>query len=335
MTGHTAKGYVNFISSNIKDISKVIILNHPSNVLKTKVLRQLLNHFTSEYEVEMILSANGRDYLEGILITKASLAIITDSIAEKAGEARIFDLTEVLPASENHELLTQAILEDFKESYHFLAKALAIHDRLESVYIAEMDFKKADQVAENFIQRTLGEIPPKKKESVKKHRLFGTNTHEGAINVIPDLLRRVQSRFFLKGRAGTGKSTFLRSVINECENLGLNMEIYHCSFDPDSIDMLLVPEADFCIFDSTGPHEFFPEAKQDVIIDLYEETVTPGTDEKYATEIQNLTKDYKREIKKALKKIRYAREKQLEIEKKYSITDFKVKNIVKQILANL
>src|SRR5699024_5926954 len=114
------------------------------------------------------------------------------------------------------------------------------------------------------------------------------------------LTEQVGKRYFIKGRAGTGKSHLMKQVLEECEAYGLDVEIYHCSFDPDSIDMLIIRELDCCLFDSTDPHALDPNRVDDEVIDMYEKTVKHGTDEKYETEIARITKQYKGEMKKGL-----------------------------------
>src|SRR5699024_3107474 len=120
------------------------------------------------------------------------------------------------------------------------------HDDLEAIYIKEMDFKRADQLIEQFISDHVNTIPMKHTPSHKYHRMFGTNTMEGAVNIASELIRPIPKRFILKGRAGTGKSVFMKSVAKACKQRGLDLEIYHCSFDPSSIDMVLIRDA-FCI----------------------------------------------------------------------------------------
>lgn len=46
-----------------------------------------------------------------------------------------------------------------------------------------------------------------------------------------------------------------------------------------SIDMVLVRELGLCAFDSTPPHEYFPEKSGDVTIDIYREAVKSNTNE--------------------------------------------------------
>src|SRR5699024_2759711 len=133
-----------------------------------------------------------------------------------------------------------------------------IHDDLEAIYIQEMDFKRADELIDQFIFRQVKNIPMENRSSQIYRRMFGTNTADGAVNVALELMHPITKRFILKGRAGTGKSVFMKNVAKACEKRGLDVELYHCSFDPSSIDMVLVRN-DFCIMDGTAPHEINPE----------------------------------------------------------------------------
>src|SRR5699024_8801651 len=161
---------------------------------------------------------------------------------------------------------------------------LTIHDELEQVYIDEMDFSKANKLAEHVLNDIFTDVPMLNKQAHVYKRLFGTNTIEGAINEVEQIIEPIKHRVFIKGRAGTGKSVLL----------GYDVELHHCSFDPQSIDMVLIRDLNYCLFDSTAPHEFFPTRATDQIVDLYETTVTKGTDEKYAEKIAQITQAYKK-----------------------------------------
>ena len=86
------------------------------------------------------------------------------------------------------------------------------------------------------------------------------------------------------GHTGSGKSTLLKKLMVHAQMKGLDVEVYHCGFDPNSLDMILLPELDTVIFDSTAPHEYFPSRENDVVVDMYKELITEGTDETYAEE---------------------------------------------------
>ena len=171
--------------------------------------------------------------------------------------------------------------------------AKTYHDLEEEIYISEMNFDKANAVLNRFLAQLLEGRAKKEKSGFAFHRFFGAGSVHGNLCYIPQLTESVQKRYFIKGRAGTGKSTFLKKVARALLEFGFDTEIYHCSFDPNSLDMVIAREIGVCLFDSTAPHEFYPERETDEIIDFYQECVTPGTDEKYADRICELETAYK------------------------------------------
>ena len=310
VTGNTSKGLMNFLPSNVEDFNQIIILKHPSHQLKTNVIKNIIKNY-EQYDLEVLLSTLGYEFIEGVIIREISVAVIMDRIAtpDLPGAIELdlglflqhppFSTIEITDAKKNFENYTQIAYDNFETG-------LKIHDNLEAIYIGEMDFNKADLLTEEFIRKMLSNAKKKNSESKIYRRLFGTNTKDGPVNEVPHIIEPISSVFHIKGRAGTGKSTFMKKVIKACKEYGLDMELYYCSFDPDSIDMVMVRELDFCLFDSTDPHEFFPEREGEVVIDLYKETVTPGTDEKFAAEIQEVNTNYKSYMKKAIQDLKKA-----------------------------
>lgn len=339
VTGNTSQGFVNYLSTNIKNIEHIIVLKHHSHTLKTAVLQQLLQQFAKLDEMlEVLCSPFGDEYLEGIIVRGQSLAVLIDTVM--TSEVRNFkeiELEDWVPAQHSSiENLTNRIDEHRKNSYVKLEKALKVHDDLENIYIREMNFEKANELSDIFIKEILQGASSQNQNPHIYHRLFGTNIDQGPVNKLPQLIEDISNRVYIKGRAGTGKSVFLNKVIQACIEHGFDVEQYHCSFDPGSTDMVLVPELDLCVFDSTAPHEFSPDRDDDVIIDLYKETVTPGTDEKYAQEILQITRRYKGLLREGTDDLKEAKFWQDKREEPYiSIDPAKVLSIAEEILRNI
>ena len=95
----------------------------------------------------------------------------------------------------------------------------------------------------------------------------------------------MEKRFFIKGRPGTGKSTFLKKLSAKLRENAFDVEEYYCSFDSNSLDMVICRELSFCVFDSTPPHEKFPQRATDEILDFYVESGLFGVDEKHEKEL--------------------------------------------------
>lgn len=99
-------------------------------------------------------------------------------------------------------------------------------------------------------------------QSRRSRRLFaGSNTPRGFVSFFDQIVPRRDARRFiiLKGGPGTGKSTLMRRLAEEGEALGLEVERFHCSSDPDSLDAVFFPRAGFAVVDGTSPHVIDPE----------------------------------------------------------------------------
>lgn len=301
--GHTAEGIVNYIESNLKGIKQVIILRHDNKQFIADVLRFFEEQWEDKSTIETIYSPYLTKQLEGIIDRKHALAVLAEGILSNETRAlKEIDLNEWLPVQVDNDI-KKAGNQLLQEAYRLIKEALVIHDKLERVFINEMNFAKADKVAEKLLKEMFDQVPTKNKQGQVVERLFGTNTIDGAVNEVEQIIKPINHRVFIKGRAGTGKSVLLKKVLNKSLEKGYDVELYHCSFDPQSIDMVLIRELNYCLFDSTAPHEFFPTRATDQVIDLYETTVTSGTDEKYAKEIIQITNAYKEKLKKGLENI--------------------------------
>ena len=112
------------------------------------------------------------------------------------------------------------------------------------------------------------------------------------MNYVANLTEGLAARYFIKGRPGTGKSTFLKKLAERAMASGYDVEVYYCSFDKESLDMVTVPELSFAVFDSTAPHELFPEGERDTVLDFYLEAHLSGIDERYESVLEPIKKRY-------------------------------------------
>ncbi|MNJ43831.1 hypothetical protein D3C77_388570 [compost metagenome] len=139
-----------------------------------------------------------------------------------------------------------------------------------------------------------------KESGVVTRRFLGAATWRGAVDFVLNLTEDVPTRIFVKGRPGSGKSTLFKKIAAIAEERGIDTEVYHCGFDPNSLDMLIFRSLGVAIFDSTAPHEHFPLREGDSILDIYELAIAPYTDEKYAEEIAGVKARYTASMQHAI-----------------------------------
>lgn len=65
-------------------------------------------------------------------------------------------------------------------------------------------------------------------------------------------------KIILKGGPGTGKSTFMKAIAADFGRSGYDLEYHWCSSDNDSLDGVVIGDADVCLLDGTAPHVVDP-----------------------------------------------------------------------------
>ncbi|MBE7028537.1 MAG: hypothetical protein E7407_05850 [Ruminococcaceae bacterium] len=189
-------------------------------------------------------------------------------------------------------------LGELENAKAYFESALSVHDEWEKYYIDNFDFERLDNKCTE-LKAEIFEGREKNKEGKVIDRFLGAATAFGAVDYIEDLTENINKRYFIKGRPGTGKSTFMKKIVNEAKMHGFDTECYHCAFDPKSLDMVVIRELSICIFDSTAPHEHFPKDTCDEIIDFYDIGSKRNIDREYKGELSLIAAKYKENINNA------------------------------------
>lgn len=277
----TAKGRRDYLSSQLKGIDKIIEINEPTCYEASRTLDEVLHVWEKEEPATAAIEC-----LLDPLNSRLKVAVIN----------RQKQCACVTPV----RLINDSLREDY---YHALKTGLTLHDDLEAIYQQATDFDLLNQFVTDFIAE---HIPPqstteKNSHPITFHRFLGSTTAYRTIDFIPKLTENLTKRYFIKDRAGTGKSTTLKKIAQAARDVGYQTEVYHCGFDPDSLDMVIIRELDLAIFDSTLPHEHFPSRTGDELIDFYGTFIKASTDREFDEQITDLNNQINDETKRAIK----------------------------------
>ncbi len=318
--GNTAQGFINKLTTNLQGIKELFIIRGRPETGKAGFMSLIADECQKTgLKHECIHCPSSPDTYDGLVVPDLKLAVIDSTdlhynrLISSNPAGRYID-TDSAFDSEKLGKVTASITGIIRENeiYHesafqYFSSALGIHDDWEKIYIENMDFSKANALSSAVIDMILGEnrLP---KFPVIKERFFGASTPAGAMDFIENLTGNISKRYLLKGRPGTGKSTLLRKMAAVSVERGLDAEVYSCAFDSKSLDMIIWPELDKCIFDSTAPHLYEPSKPNDEVIDMYAECVKPDTDKKYEKELAEFNKRYKKAIENGTEYLATAKE---------------------------
>lgn len=104
------------------------------------------------------------------------------------------------------------------------------------------------------------------------HYFAGANTARGFTSCFDSILPRAQQKrmYYIKGGPGVGKSTLMKRFAFLAQEKGLEVEYFHCSSDPDSLDGVALPAPGIGMMDGTAPHVYDPvlPGARDTLISL-------------------------------------------------------------------
>ncbi|WP_209972398.1 PRK06851 family protein [Paenibacillus eucommiae] len=309
--GNTARGFSSLFDSSLQGLERLFILKGGPGTGKSGIIRAIGNRVASDgHDIWFIHCASDNKSLDGLIIPDLKVGIV-DGTAPHVIEPKLpgaveqyvnlgeaWNATQLRGQKPEIERLNGEISQAYEQAYSGFAEALRIHDGWEALYIANMDFQAADELTDEYIQILYG-IRNQQKQSRVDHRFLGAATPQGAVDHVPNLTEGLK-RYLIKGRPGSGKSTMLKKLASVAIERGFDVEIYHCGFDPNSLDMIIVRELGFAIFDSTAPHEYFPDSPSDEIIDMYTRCIKPGTDEAHAEVITDLKQQYSAKMQESI-----------------------------------
>jgi len=317
LTGNTSLGRIYYTIEALKEMKYIYLVDGPFSENNNIILDYTYDVLrTKDINLEIIHQASNPDKIHAIIIRDYDIAVLNSSPPFIYDKYLFEPTTKLLNMYDHYHLdsiekhkhridyFATLINDAHQRAYNHYKKAIEIHDDWEAIYINNMDFAKANEIANQLIEKLIGN---KQSDKEGKHhiRFLGAATPKGAVDFVPNLTEGL-TRYFIKGRTGSGKSTLLKALLAQAKQKGYEIEVYHCGLDPNSLDMIIVRELGFAIFDSTAPHEYFPELEHDYIIDMYELCITPLTDEKYEAELNEIRSKYKEQMKLGLQALEEA-----------------------------
>lgn len=208
------------------------------------------------------------------------------------------------------------------KAYNQLKSALQIHDQWEQIYINGINYNSLNRLKDSLVRKIFDNNIERsvKKQGTCINRFFGSVSANGSCDFLSDIIKNYKTRYFIKGRPGSGKSTLLKNIASAALKSGFDVCSYHCAFDPESLDMVCIKDLNVCVFDSTFPHEYFPDRDSDNLIDIYNIALSKDFDLKNKHALDNIKKEYSLKINAAVESIKTANSHLQKFKDRYSKT---------------
>lgn len=175
-----------------------------------------------------------------------------------------------------------------------------------------------------------------------RHLFAGAITPEGVVNRVESLIDQETQIFAIKGSPGAGQSLLFNHILRLIELNQLYAEIYHNPFNPEDIDIIILPDCQSALIDISGNICNYADKLSNVkfkrILD-YDQFLKTRVLDPYAKNIFSARSRFEDNIKEAVSFIQVAKKNHDELEAYYvphmdfdAIDDVR-KKLVESILA--
>lgn len=279
LDSHTGKGYAEFFNEEIESLDYIYVLKSVPGNGQSTLIKNIVSYFKGKGEaLDVIHQAFAADELDGLILKDWNIGIF-EGTAPHVLEPQLpfvngeyVNLNQAVRASDlayfsdDIRRLKEKCDESYQQFSRALAETFSLHEDLEAFYSGELDIEGANQLATDTIAAIFGDSQLTKQADFKD-RFFESSSESNQLDFVEELTKHCATRYFITGRPGSGKSVFMKKIVEASRKRGYDVERYHCGFDPDSLDMIILPELGVAAFDSTPPHDRKPSREGDATID--------------------------------------------------------------------
>lgn len=296
----TGQGIKNVYQDVMNEADEVYLLKGAHSFKVSELLQKLgVFYYEKGVDIEYFHDPLFENTIEAIFIKGTYQILIVQAtnlelipVDERDHVISLYECVDEEQLTSDEELISLNISKRtyYNQCFEALSKAISIHDDWEVETRKNMHWSGLERQFAELSQQMLSKKLDKPGELT--HRLLGTLTPIGPRDTVQSITQNLEKRLFIKGYPGTGKSSMMKKFANEALSKGYDVQLIWCGLDSNSIDMVILPELKFCIFDSTEPHVYFPEKNRagDEIFDIAQHCHPTEVEQK---NIQQIVAKYK------------------------------------------
>lgn len=253
---NTSNGFYSYFDYIIpEDVNRIFCLKGGPGVGKSSFMKKIANEFVEKgYDVELFPCSSDPGSLDAVVIKKLKVVLldgtaphvvdpkIPGAIDEIVNFGDFWNVDDIEASKADVVKCNSTIGSYFQRTFKYLKAAEPIFREIESKNCAAMDFAKVNKFTEEFIEELLKDVE-NTGELTKARHLFGTAiTPIGHIDYGDSLLQDANEVYYLDGKIGYGKTTFLKRVYEAALLKGLKVEVFHYPLIPEKIEGIMIPD---------------------------------------------------------------------------------------------
>jgi hypothetical protein len=311
---------------------------------KSTLLKKVGQHMQDKgYDVEYFHCSSDDTSLDAIRITDLEVCMV-DGTAPHIQEPELpgavdkiinlgdfWDEERIIQQKNQIADYINRISMSFSRCYRFLQAAGKVYEEI-SIHAGVTNFEPIRRLCGQIISIWFTE-PPLKRPSSKIRRFFASAiTPSGCKNFLNSLMDPIENKYILKGAPGTGKSSFLKLITQCALDHSFDIEVFHCSLNPQSIDHVIIPGLNLAFITSSDPHQYHSDTAEIMDFNQITDSQSVLSSAKRTQEDREL---YKTLLTKALTALKEEKELHDHLESLYSThMDFSRVEAIKDSIIN-
>lgn len=253
---NTSEGFCSFYDQIVRpEANRIFILKGGPGVGKSTFIKKIGAAMTEKgFDIELLHCSSDNDSLDGVIVPALGVVIIDGTAPHIVDPKYPGVVDEIINLGIYWNRIKLAGLKEevircgakigklFRSAYNHLKEARVVYDELEGYYAGAVDNLAVKGLTYKMCEEIFDGVKPDYDRVSNVRRLFASaNTPGGLVHYIDSILQEAKKLYLINGEPGTGVHRALQVLLEEGDRLGLNIEAYHCPFQPSNLELLYFP----------------------------------------------------------------------------------------------
>lgn len=267
--GNTCNGFFSFYEYILpqEDASRIFILKGGPGTGKSTFMNKIGEDMLKlGLDVEYHQCSSDNDSLDGILIPAIKVAIIDGTAPHVVDPKTPGAIDEIINLGEYwdesrigtaRDKIINAVKKSsklYKTAYSLLKEAKVAYDEWKSYIWDSMDISEYNQILRGLCQSVFEGVPDNLGTAPYRRHLFASAITPGGLkNYVNTLVDPKMKTYALEGEPGSGVKEMIEHIARTAYEKGLLTEQFHCPFEPEHLDMVIIPGINTVVLNTSAP----------------------------------------------------------------------------------